>query len=276
MKIGLKQKKPRICVLLAAFNGQLWIEEQIDSILSQEGVNVSLFISVDLSTDNTLSLCRRYETLNKNVIVLPYGDSFKSASMNFFHLFKCVDIKGFDYVALSDQDDIWLPEKLERAVSKLVNGECDAYSSDVMAFWSNGRKKLIKKSYPQKSLDHYFESSGPGCTFVLKSFHAEAFKSFIVSNWRRVSQVYLHDWLLYAFIRSNGFRWIIDDKPLMLYRQHNSNVVGANSGVSGVLKRLKMLRLGWYGNEVYKIHRLVSPMSSFPFSAIFIVANFRQ
>jgi len=276
MKIATKQDVPSICVLLAAYNGQNWIQEQIDSILSQKDVKVSLFISVDLSTDDTYSLCNNYENKYKNVSVLPYGDSFSSASKNFFHLFKYVDIEGFDYVALSDQDDIWMPEKLERAVSTLLNCECDAYSSDVMAFWSSGKTKLIKKSYPQKSLDYFFESSGPGCTFVIKSFQAELFKSFLISNWSKVGHVCLHDWLLYAFIRGSGFRWVIDDKPLMLYRQHNANVIGANSGFLGILKRLKMLRSHWYVNEVYKIHRLISPSSDFQFNVLFIITNFWQ
>jgi rhamnosyltransferase len=272
----MKNKDPLVCVLLAAYNGQNWIETQIDSILSQTGVCVNLFISIDLSSDKTFELCQKYQKNYKNVYLLPYGQSFTSASKNFFYLIKEVNFQKFDYLAFSDQDDIWKKNKLEVAVDCLLNQNCDAFSSDVLAFWSDGSKKLIKKSYPQKTYDYFFESSGPGCTFVLRVDAANKFKLFIMSNWDTVNQVSLHDWLLYAYIRNIGLKWHIDDNPLMLYRQHSDNVVGANYGILGALKRFKMLKNSWYKNEVFKIHQLVCAEEEFPFSSMYIIMNFMQ
>lgn len=268
-----KEQRRSVCVLLAAFNGQQWIGSQVDSILIQEGVDVHLFISVDLSTDDTYTLCKQYEERHANVHVLPYGESFSSAAKNFFHLIKSVNFDNFDYIALSDQDDIWSQNKLHRAISTLQREGCDAYSSDVTAFWKDGSTKLIRKSYPQKTMDYFFESSGPGCTFVLRRDVMTRFKIFLLLNWRDVNQVSLHDWMIYAFFRHYNLKWFIDNKSFMLYRQHMDNVVGANHGLSGLSKRARMIKSCWYIGEVYKIYQLVEPCSTFPFSTRFVIFN---
>ena len=264
----------RVAVLLAAFNGEKWISEQIDSILNQKGVNITLYINIDLSSDQTKNICMDFGSRYSNIEILPYGQRCGSAAKNFFYMIKNVDFDKYDYISLSDQDDIWLPKKIQRAVSVLSNKRIDAYSSDVIAFWANGRRSVVKKSYPQKSLDYFFESSGPGCTFVLKKRTMELFKNFLILNWCEVNRIELHDWLLYAFVRHSGMEWFIDNEPLMLYRQHERNVVGVNYGFSGFFKRLKMLKSNWYSSEVFKIHRLIAPSERFPLKTLFIIFNF--
>ena len=97
---------PSIAILLSAYNGAEWIEEQIDTILKQHDVSIQLFISVDLSTDNTYDLCKELEQKKTNITILEYGERFGGAAKNFFRLIRDVNILGFDYVALADQDDI--------------------------------------------------------------------------------------------------------------------------------------------------------------------------
>ena len=263
-----------VAVLLAAFNGEEWISEQIDSILNQKGVNITLYINIDLSSDQTKNICMDFSLRYSNIVILPYGKRYGSAAKNFFYMIKDINFNKYDYISLSDQDDIWLPEKIQRAVSVLSTKKIDAYSSDVIAFWSDGRRRLIKKSFPQKSLDYFFESSGPGCTFVLRRKTVELFKNFLISNWREINRIELHDWLLYAYVRHSGMEWFIDDNPLMLYRQHEKNVVGVNYGFAGFLKRLKMLKSYWYSSEVFKIHKLVAPSERFSLKTTFIIFNF--
>ena len=79
---------PKIAVLLAAYNGMQWIAEQIDSILNQEHVDVTIFISVDLSTDGTYEWCQALQVRNPKVVVLPYGDKFGGAGKNWLILNK--------------------------------------------------------------------------------------------------------------------------------------------------------------------------------------------
>jgi len=269
---------PTVAVLLAAYNGKEFISEQVDSIFNQSGVSVHLFISVDLSTDDTYEWCKQLEDSNHNVTVLGYGERFGGAAKNFFRLIKDVGFSSFDYVAFSDQDDIWLPNKLTHAVKLISTKKLDVCSSDVLAFWEGGRESLVKKSFPQKNYDYYFEAAGPGCTYVLKVEAMQSFKDFLIENWISVNQVDLHDWMIYAYCRSNGLQWSIDDMPLMRYRQHESNQVGFNSGLKAYLKRISLVKGNWYRIEVEKIMAVLSTAghTEFTLNRRFLIKHFLQ
>ena len=66
--------------------------------------------------------------------------------------------------------------------------------------------------------------------YVLNKDLALALQYFVKEHWDAVNEIVLHDWLMYAFARSNGYKWFIDPKPSMRYRQHGKNQVGANTG----------------------------------------------
>lgn len=251
--------RPRVAVLLAAWNGVDWLSEQVNSILGQAGVDVEIFISVDSSTDGTEDLACSIAESHTNVHVLPLGFRFGGAAPNFFRLFRDVDIDSFDCVALSDQDDVWLPEKLMRAYNVMHMSNCDVVSSDVIAFWPGGKRKLIIKSFPVRKYDHFFEAAGPGCTYVFNQESAKAFKNFLIGLGDKADLVSLHDWLAYAFCREYGFRWVVDNVPLMLYRQHANNQVGTNDGFKAFKKRVNLISGGWYRTQVELIMQLVSP-----------------
>ena len=267
---------PSVAVLLAAYNGMEWIEEQVSSILSQKSISIEIFISVDLSNDKTHEWCQGLAGKNAHVKVLPYGEKFGGAAKNFFRLIRDVDFSCFDYVALSDQDDIWDSSKLHHAIRTIEQDSLDGYSSDVIAFWSNGREKLVKKSFPQKKFDYFFEAAGPGCTYVLKQQPTQKFKKFLIKNWENINCIESHDWLIYAFFRSRGMSWCIDSEPLMLYRQHESNQVGSNFGFLAYLKRIKMVKSGWYRSEVRKISEIISTDDVFNLDVWFLMKNFYQ
>lgn len=268
---------PKIAVLLAAYNGLEWIEEQVESIQKQNGVCVHLFISVDLSTDNTFEWCKELEFRYSNVTVLKYGERYGGATQNFFRLIRDVDFLNYDYVALADQDDIWMQTKLLRAVGCLIENNVDVYSSDVIAFWSDGKEALVKKSYPQTKYDYLFESGGPGCTFVFKMKSLLFFKEFMNSHWFEVNSVGSgqHDWLMYAFFRASGFSWFIDDEPFMKYRQHDANAVGFNSGYRAYLKRFSMVRNKWYRGQIAKLLSLIpkTDLQEFSLGKGFLIRN---
>lgn len=263
--------RPSVAVLLAAYNGIQWIEEQVQSILAQVYVDIHIYISVDLSTDGTFEWCVQFAETNENVSVLPLEERFGGAAKNFYRLIRDVEFSGYDFVAFSDQDDIWLPKKLFHATSMINKQNIDALSSDVIAFWDDGREQLVKKSFDQKKYDYLFEAAGPGCTYVFSAAGLEVFKSFLEANWEGVNKVGLHDWMLYAFYRKHKLKWLIDDTPLMRYRQHASNQVGFNSGIKAYQKRLKLVKDKWYRHEVEKITHLVG--STMP-SRWFCIKNF--
>lgn len=252
---------PYCAVLLAAYNGERWIEEQIDSILSQVGVKVKLFVSIDASNDSTFYICEKIANSDPRLILLPYGQSFGGAGPNFYRLISEVEPDKFDIFAFSDQDDIWYSTKLQTAWQQISERGFDVFSSDVLAFWKDGRQELIKKSFPQVEFDYFFEAAGPGCTYVLSASVFRSVRTFISKDVRDCQQVELHDWLIYAYCRYHGYKWIIYDQPTMLYRQHEGNQVGTNNNLKAYLKRFKKLKNHWYRDEVRKVFLAVTDES---------------
>lgn len=248
---SVKCNANNVAVLLAAYNGEEFIREQLDSILNQQQVNLTIFVSVDLSNDNTLDIINEYSAKHLGAFnILPYGKQYGSAGQNFFRLLTDTDLSSYQYVSFADQDDIWLPNKLSRAVECIREMNLDGYSSNVEAFWADGKSKLVKKNTPQVNFDHLFESSGPGCTFVMTNKLATATQLSLQQNRENINRLWLHDWFCYSFARVNQFKWFIDEQPLMLYRQHDTNSVGANSGLSSFISRCSVISKGEGFNKV--------------------------
>lgn len=245
-----------MAVCLAACNGTRWLDEQLDSILGQVGVSVKVFVSVDQSTDGTEALVEKRVAADDRVVALPYGERFGGAALNFFRLIRDVDISQFDYVSFADQDDIWLPDKLLRAHQELLRTGADAYSSNVIAFWSSGAKSLIVKSQPQTTWDFLFEAAGPGCTYVMRRPLAAALQELLEKQWTEARAVRLHDWLFYAYARAKGYRWHIDERAGMLYRQHEGNQVGVNVDLRGMTRRARHVLDQWGLAQAALIARL--------------------
>ncbi|MCO4757758.1 MAG: glycosyltransferase [Oceanospirillaceae bacterium] len=250
---------PEVAILLAAYNGMQWMEEQVASILAQKAVSVSLFISVDHSDDGSESWCQQLAESDARVTLLPVGQRFGSATQNFFRLLREVNFSSFEYVGFADQDDIWSDQKLSRGVSVLEAGGYAAYSSNVEAFWPNGKRELIKKSQPQCELDYLFEAAGPGCTYLMKRELVLSIQSCLLSHPDQVSRLGFHDWFCYAFARGNGYRWYIDDESFMRYRQHASNVVGVNKGLKPFVVRAKHV---WAGSGMGETELLLGLIGS--------------
>lgn len=242
----------RVLILLATHNGSKWIDEQINSIIVQEAVEVSILASDDASVDGTYEKLALWPIVTLLTERGPYG----SAGRNFFHLLSCADFSNTNFVAFSDQDDIWQPTKLVRAIFCMERANCDGYSSNVIAFWGDGREVLLDKSQPQNEFDYIFEGPGPGCTYVMSAKLAKSLQDVLLANHQIAEEVALHDWYAYAVARSRGFGWFIDKEPTMRYRQHESNELGANVGYKLAIARLRRIRSGWYRAQVESICRI--------------------
>ena len=251
-------------VLLAAFNGIDHIKAQLDSILLQKDVNLVVSISDDLSNDGTYELLQELSYKDIRIKLLPLDGKFGSAGKNFFRLLREIDFSEFDYISFADQDDIWDHDKLIRHVRLMQKNGVEGVSSNVLAFWPDGKTKLIDKAQPQRDLDFIFESAGPGCTFLMTPWLVRKVKELLRDKSNVVNQVDLHDWFLYAVCRASGKKWLIDPTPSMQYRQHDKNVVGANSGIKAKLARLKKISYGWYRAEVLKILAITHQLSNNP------------
>lgn len=242
---------------MAVFNGIHWLPDQLFSILSQVHVDLTLVVSVDQSSDGSEQYLNECAASDSRIVILEHGQRFGGAAPNFYRLIYDVEFDGYDYVALSDQDDIWLPQKLSQAIERLESQRADGYSSNVIAFWPNGKKRLIDKAQSQVQWDFLFEAPGPGCTYVITQKLAKNFQQCLQAHRSTIKTIQLHDWLLYAFARSHGYRWTIDSTPYLLYRQHTSNQVGTNVGWNAFQMRAKKVLIGWAMTQTYLIAKCI-------------------
>lgn len=234
--------KPKVFILLAAYNGERYIKDQLKSIINQTVRPYKIFINIDKSSDKTLEILKRYQKNFPEINIINTDKNFGSAGSNFLYMFRKVDFTNADFIALSDQDDIWKKDKIEVSLRFLQNG-FDCYSSNVEAFWENGRKKILYKNQKQTKYDYLFESAGPGCSFVLSKHISLSLQKFLKSNDDSYFDKY-HDWFIYAFARSTGYKWHIDSYPSLFYRQHSNNVLGANVGIKAFLSRTRSVLFG--------------------------------
>jgi rhamnosyltransferase len=240
----------KILIIVATFNGELYIKEQLISILNQIDIEFEIFIFDDCSNDKTLDII---SSLNDDRIVIhknkiPSG----SAGGNFLNAIKSINqdkITTFDFISFSDQDDIWLSNKLIHATKVLVNKKVDLYCSNLL-LWDeiNNTKQILKKDYKQKKYDFLFEGASAGCTYLLTSNLFINFQNYLVNNkiknWSNIS----HDWLIYFYARLHQFKVVIDSEPKIIYRIHLNNVHGQlnTNTIFSYYKRLKIVLNGWY------------------------------
>jgi rhamnosyltransferase len=247
---------PSCCILLATYNGECWLPEQLDSFAAQQGVELRVIVSDDHSSDGTMRLLRERFSALALTILPEKAERFGSANRNFLRLVRDADIGDAEYVALADQDDIWHQDKLARAIGQLRVSTAAAYSSDFVAFWRDGRKRFVKKSHAQKEFDYLFGSPGPGCTFVFTRTLFLEMRAWVTANLAVLSRLWVHDWILYAYARAHGHRWVIDSARTIHYRQHYSNEIGVNFGLKAVWRRLALIKEGRYRHNIVIITEL--------------------
>lgn len=212
-----------VFVLMSSYNGELYIKEQIISILSQEGVEVTLFVRDDGSSDGTLSTLYEFESKYNNVIVTA-GKNL-GAALSFMDLLFCVPDTA-EYYALADQDDIWESDKLISAIEMLEkNQDALLYSSNQKIVDSRNQYKQDRYSFipPLDVFNIIDKNYLSGCTMVLKRNLLLKIKA------RRPSDVIIanrmHDTWIAAVAACFG-EIVYDKNAFIRYRQHDNNVVG--------------------------------------------------
>jgi rhamnosyltransferase len=245
--------QPNVLVLLAAYNGEKWILEQIKSILAQVEVNVHIVIRDDGSSDKTLDKISSLLNGDGRLTLMSTSEPTGSAAQNFLTLMRENSADGFNFVAFSDQDDIWHPKKLTRACEQLSNVRLAGYSGATIASWPNGRKSVLRQVHIVTNGDYLFEGAGQGCTYVLRAEFYREVRAFVIRHQAFTNKLHYHDWMVYALARSWEYGWVFDSQPLTSYRQHSLNDTGARSTWAGMTKRLRFISKGWYRSQLAAI-----------------------
>lgn len=217
----------RIQVLMSTYNGERFLEEQIESLLSQSWKNLEILIRDDGSTDGTMEILERYCMKYSNIQV--FAGENVGVAKSFFELLEESD---GDFVAFCDQDDVWLEHKVEAAVAMLAKEQGPALYC--------GGKRLVDSSLEpigQQTGGNLRPGFGnavvecicTGCTAVLNRQLADIMKA------RLPEHAILHDWWSYLAACYVG-TVIFDEHAYIKYRQHGQNVVGARPGFWGEVR----------------------------------------
>lgn len=212
-------KHKTISIALATYNGAKYLSKQLDSILHQTLLPCEVIIVDDSSTDNTWDILLEYQS--KYSIIKRYRNEKNSGVVASFNsaIMKC----SGDYIALCDQDDIWLPNKLEILVNNIEN--YSLIHSDARLIDSDERVVReshfeIKDANKKYFVDYLWTSSVHGCTAMFK-------RDLVYKYFPIADGVLSHDqYVALCAMNENGVKLIID--KLVLYRQHTNNVFGAS------------------------------------------------
>lgn len=239
----LSLKNNEVAILMATYQGQDFIFEQLNSIASQSYCNWKLYVSDDGSKDATLEIIKRFSH-EKGISIPVYKGPGKGFVKNFLSMLSREDITG-DYFAFSDQDDIWHPEKLEKALAWLntIPASTPAlYCTRTHLIDSKGNSlgySPLFKRKPEFS-NALIQSIGGGNTMVIN----KAARDIIIKAG--IVNVISHDWWFYILISGAGGKVFHDTKSTLSYRQHQGNLIGSNLGLKAKLRRLGKIFQGQY------------------------------
>ena len=228
---------PQITILLCTYNGALFLTEQLASIAAQTYQNWRLVVSDDGSQDGTLEILRS-GFIADSKIEIRYGPQL-GACKNYMSLVTDGSIKG-DYFAFCDQDDVWGADKLQRAVDQLggVSTEGPAlYFSRMQLIAADGHHLGLSRRYkrPPSFENALVENIASGNTIVM---NRQARDLLVQAGDLDVA---MHDWWAYMLITGAGGTLCYDELPSMLYRQHQVNAIGIDTGFRAVAKRFQRL-----------------------------------
>lgn len=208
---------------MSTYNGEKFLKEQLDSLLSQSLLPTKIIIRDDGSSDKTLDILKEYK--EKNSIIDYYQGDNIGPTKSYYELLKKVE--DADYYALCDQDDVWFNDKLKKAIYKLEQEDKNIPLLYVGRFILTDEKlhKLdsnMSKLYSYTDCAHsLIYHTSPGCTFVFNNLTRKQVLKYDMNT--RFCKI--HDEIIHKVVSLFG-KVILDEEPLMYYRQHNNNVFG--------------------------------------------------
>jgi glycosyltransferase involved in cell wall biosynthesis len=240
----------RFDVVIATYNGEQYIQEQIQSIQQNYGYSemvARMIVVDDGSTDTTLSIVKALAEHDDKIEWHENQGQSRGAAQNFAY---GLSLTGENWVALSDQDDVWLPEKLTRFAKRCNALQHAQAAQSPMALFSD---KLIVDAHLTVTHNSYFalkripynwhesieqlamQNVASGCAMVVN-------RPLLTLALPLPSNAYMHDWWLVLVAKQFGEVHFIN-APLIKYRQHSNNTIGATQ--SSTLQELQNLSLYW-------------------------------
>lgn len=219
----------KIAVLMSTYNGEKYLREQMDSILAQKGVEVQIFVRDDGSSDSTPDMLREYQSKYPDKVYFVNSNKITNCGVkkSFLSLLKYVAEKREDinYFCFADQDDYWLEDKLNAAVTML---EAEPDNPKGKLYYSNKtfvdqELNLIKEediTYYGDIIELFWHSLVSGCVMVWDRKLSE----YVIKHFPNVECI--HDSWIYRLAKIIGSTIVFDKNSYIQYRQHTNNVLG--------------------------------------------------
>lgn len=235
---------PGLVILMGTLDGARWLPDQLASLRAQTWTDWVLRVSDDGSTDTTLAVLAAFRDAcagHHDVQVVP--GPRQGAGQNMLSLLLTLDLPlGPDtHAAFSDQDDVWLPEKLARAMAALAvvePGRPGIYGARWLLMGPEGQP-LGESRRPRRPPD-----LGNAVVQNMVSGHSMVLNPAAVALARAAGLpmgVAFHDWWLSLLVLAAGGRVVLDDEPVLRYRQHGANVMGSRAGGRAAWRRLRLM-----------------------------------
>jgi glycosyltransferase involved in cell wall biosynthesis len=232
----------KVDIILASYNGEEYIAEFIESLIKQTYKTWQLIISDDGSQDNTVNIIKHYITLDSRIILV--NQARQGGVVKNFN--SALAYARADYIMFADQDDVWLSDKLEKSIKKIREEEIGDENRPLLLFTDltlvdENLKTIAPSFYRHHRFDPLNNTSKTylswcstlyGCTILFN-------RALLKVVYPIDDRVIMHD-QIFAFFASLLGKVIFLDERTVLYRQHNSNVIG------GVGKKL-----------IYKVFRFI-------------------
>lgn len=239
--------EPTVHILLATYQGEAYLKQQLASLTAQSYLNWELHVSDDGSTDGTQGIVAEFARKSAQTVRFCTGPG-KGATHNFFHLMNTVAVSNpSDLYAFCDQDDVWLPDKLANAV---LHRAAQTLALNQPYLYC-GRTRIVDQQLVELGLTPLpCKPLGFGNALVqnVASGNTMVFNLALLKVMRLIDphDSVLHDWTAYQAVTGCGGVMHFSDQPSLLYRQHGANVVGSNTGLASRMRRLRFLFKGGY------------------------------
>ncbi|EFE51494.1 glycosyltransferase, group 2 family protein [Providencia rettgeri DSM 1131] len=272
--MGMEMKIKKIAILLATFNGERYLNSQVDSLLNQtidSNFEIEIHIRDDGSTDNTIDIIKKYELQYNNIYFLDENDNL-GAKLSFSRLLSVVEA---DFYFFCDQDDIWFTDKIENALLHLsYNAKPSLYFSDLNLVNDNGKDlgvsfwqhQGITPDLFSKSENFLYNSLVTGCTIGINRQLRDEFISLDLPWY----DIFYHDQML-SILASKIGKIYFSPCCSIHYRQHTNNAVG--SPKFSISKKLKIIYL--YLKKLNSLKIILKwyniPLSTFLKNKLFLI-----
>lgn len=224
-------ENPKLCILLASYNGEKYISEQLDSIINQTYKNWELIIRDDGSKDETVTILNKYEKKDERIKILRDDKGNLGFLKNFEELlFNAKE----EFILFSDQDDFWLKNKLEKFVEKIRDLDEKVLSKPLLIHCNSlvcdDKLEIIKEEFIDSKIAKKTNSNIYFFEYIVQGSTSMVNKKMIKESLPFLKNVTLHDRYFHLLSQFLGTRVFIDES-LVKYRQHERNEIGANRSI---------------------------------------------